>query len=208
MEKKYYRSNLYLLKLKRATLGTNKLNGNALVTLKDSECFYTIARKAEFSDNFYDAISDETYYLWESTNFDFVKNNLSNLYVVDFKPLCKYTDKVIFASKIDLEHEKSRIVNKLNVFVEDEVLNAILVAKGKMSEELSDETKKAILNELFAISNQYYEYQISLVSGEKPSSKSEDKDPVIVEFLNRIKQIEEKIDIYNNQSKFEAKLTL
>jgi len=208
MEKKYYRSNLYLLKLKRATLGTDKLNGNALVTLKDSECFYTIARKAEFSDNFYDAISDETYYLWESTNFDFVKNNLSNLYVVDFEPLCKYTDKVIFASKIDLEHEKSRIVNKLNVFVEDEVLNAILIAKGKMSEELSDETKKAILNELFAISNQYYEYQISLVSGEKPSSKLEDKDPVIVEFLNRIKQIEEKIDIYNNQSKFETKLTL
>lgn len=208
MEKKYYRSNLYLLKLKRATLGTNKLTGNELVMLKDSECFYTIARKAEFSDNFYDAISDETYYLWESANYNFVKNNLSNLYVVSFEPLCKYTDKAIFTSKVDLEHEKSRIVNKLNVFVEDEVLNAILVAKGKMGEELSDETKKAILNELFAISNQYYEYQISLVSGEKPSSKSEDKDPVVVEFLNRIKQIEEKIDIYNNQSKFEAKLTL
>jgi len=206
MSARFYTSELYVVKLGKIAYKDDS-HETIHIYVEDEykdDIYYSIALKKDNYDYFKDIFNKNRYYLFRSCSFDYLKKNMDKLFIADFEPLYK-----TISASIVSESELFEYRSKLNVkSANDKVLNAVLEAKSKISEELSDELKKEIIGDLFDISNRYFEYQLSLLGGEKPTQELNEEDPVVIQFLEEIKNIEQKILLCNQRSEFEAKLTL
>lgn len=196
-------SELYIIRLRKIRYFIDLLEFSPV-----GKNYYTIAKLSKESDAFVDIFNSNTYFLFKQINVDYIKENQYDYYVVDYASF--FENYQIFNPNSDelleIRNELNGIKNK-KVRVKDVVLRRILEIKSRIPSNLDSEHKKEIMAELKTLSDKYFEYQLSLLDEETRSFISK-KDPHIKEFLDKLDEINRKLDIYIKKNRFVNKLLL
>jgi len=196
-------SELYVVRLRKIRYFIDLMEFSAV-----GKNYYTVAKLSKESGAFVDIFNFNSYFLFNKKNIDYIKENQYDYYVVDYASF--FENYQIFNPTSDelleIRNELNGIKNK-KIRVKDVVLRRILEIKSRIPSSLDSDYKKEIMAELKTLSDKYFEYQLSLLDEETRSFISR-KDPHIKEFLDKLDEINSKLNIYIKKTRFVNKLLL
>jgi len=198
---------LYVLKIGKVDY--SKFRERILLFAGKRNGFYDIARKDEETNIFRSIFSDQTYRLFITTPYDYLETHMSDFYVDNYWLLftrCSIQNP----TKQDLLNYRNKLngVKGKNQF-SDVILQQILEAKSKIPFDMPVEQQEEILSELSNISDTYFKFRLSILSGKSSATNNEENTEsyaYLTEFIKKISDVSNKIDLYIDRNRFNKQL--
>ena len=197
---------LYVLKIGKVYY--SKFRETILLFAGKKNGFYDIARKDEETNTFISIFGNQTYRLFTTTSYDYLEKHMSDFFVDNYWLLfTRYP--VENPTKQDLLNYRNKLNGiKTKVQFSDVVLKQILDTKSKIPFDMPSEQQEEILSELANISDAYFKFRLSIISGKSSATNNEDAESYayLTEFIKKISDVSNKIDLYIDRNRFNKHL--